>query len=234
MNDRCEERQMTQSKKRLQMAFMVNVLVAAMEIVAVVKGLLTEWKTLQEVFNFYTHDSNFLALAACTVMAVDQSMRLLGEKKEPSRLAMRLKAMATGALTLTFLVVLFVLWPMNGLESGNFWFLDSLNIYHHTLCPLLCICSFIFLEDYTSFGKREALDTMLITLLYGIIMVVLILTGTVTEAPYPFLQVNEQSVGMSILWFVVLMGGSYLISLGLIALNHRAQQGKQSVSAKEK
>ncbi len=222
---------MTRNMKRLQMAFLVNVLVAAMEIVAVVKGMLTEWKTLQEVFNFYTHDSNFFALAACTAMAIDQAMRILGEKKEPSRLAMRLKGIATGALTLTFLVVLFVLWPMNGFQNAKFWFFDSLNIYHHLLCPLLCIFSFLFLEDYTALPKREALGTMLVTLVYGVTMIILILTGKVTEAPYPFLQVDRQPVPVSVMWFVVLMGGAYLIEFVLIALNHKVQNGKKSTSA---
>ena len=64
---------------------------------------------------------------------------------------------------------------------------------------------------------RAAIYAMLPTLLYGTITMLLNILRKL-NGPYPFLHVYEQPVYMSIIWFIAIIGGSYLIALGIRAL----------------
>jgi len=115
-------------------------------------------------------------------------------------------------LTMTFIVTVFVLIPMGAgvkrmLFSGN-------GLYHHLLCPILSVSSYILLEEHTA-GRKSAkggrdggwkniLDPVAVTFVYGIIMILLNAVRRF-DGPYPFFQVHNQSVPATILWIMVLM-----------------------------
>ena len=130
---------------------------------------------------------------------------------------------ATSASTLTFLVVVTVLIPMVG-APVQLLFGGSM-LFHHTLCPLLSMVSFMLFEkEETRNLKYKHLPFALIfTLIYGAIFIVLNVLR-VYDGPYPFLRVYNQPVWMSIIWFVVIIGMAGLISFLLCLANKKIFQ----------
>ena len=114
-------------------------------------------------------------------------------------------------LVMTFFVTTCVLIPMGGkpeklLLSGN-------GLYHHLLCPLLSLASYVFFEEHiTSFWA--VLLPAGITLFYGLTMVALNAKRLV-DGPYPFFRVHQQSVCRTILWMIALMFLASGLSLGI-------------------
>jgi hypothetical protein len=101
-------------------------------------------------------------------------------------------------LTMTFLITLCVLVPMGGgfrklMLSGN-------GLYHHTLCPIISVASYIFWEDHNSVIAAP----VLITFVYGITMINLNYLRKF-DGPYPFFKVHKQSRETTLLWITVLI-----------------------------
>ena len=85
--------------------------------------------------------------------------------------------------------------------------------YHHTLCPILAIISYIFFEN-NKIKKKDIPYTMIFTITYTIILIICNILHII-EGPYPFLLIYKQPVYMSILWILIIDGGAYLLSKGL-------------------
>ena len=158
-------------------------------------------------FQYYTQDSNLLSLiASCFLLYY-----LVKGKKVPRNVTL-LKYMSVVSLSVTFLVVIFILAPM---FSFNYkWLLLAGNmLFYHFLCPVVAFISFVFFEEH-SLEKKDFLVGILFTIIYAIILVVLNALGVV-DGPYPFLKISEQSLLASIFWMICILGGACLIALGL-------------------
>ena len=84
-------------------------------------------------------------------------------------------------------------------------------LYHHTLCPLAAIISFVCLEKY---DNLNALTGVIFTLLYAIVIIPLNILEKVI-GPYPFLMVNTQPVLETVFWIVAIFLITYAIALVL-------------------
>ena len=78
------------------------------------------------------------------------------------------------------------------------------------------IVSYIFFEE----GTKKKNLVFYMTLLYGITLILLNVLKVVV-GPYPFLMVYNQTVWMSILWCVIILGLSETIGLGIHTLNRK-------------
>ena len=74
----------------------------------------------EQMFIFYTEDSNILSACICAMVAVGQLVCIFTVRELP-RWQNTLKYIATCCLTMTFLTVVFVLGPMY--EDGNGWYI---------------------------------------------------------------------------------------------------------------
>ena len=202
------------TKKHEIIALLLNISVAVMEIPAFRLSLLRNGKSL---IQFYTEDSNLLAGISCIVMAVFLIRKISGGAAVPNWAGI-LKYMSVCCLTLTFLVVIFVLGPMTGSSNGflSFLFKNSM-LYQHFLCPIVLFISFMFFENDFALEKRHIKFAMMPTLLYASVILVLNITRSVT-GPYPFLYIYDQPVWASVLWLAVIIGSSFLIALLIIKL----------------
>ncbi len=143
-----------------------------------------KWKILA----FYTQLSNLCALGASIAFVLSEGTWVTV-----------LRYLSVCMLTMTFLVTLFVLVPMGGgfrklMLSGN-------GLYHHTLCPLLSVSSYIFLEPHAGFLILPAV----ITLVYGLFMIWLNWLGRY-DGPYPFFRIRRQGIALTAVWVGVLLG----------------------------
>ena len=160
---------------------------------------------------FYTVLSNLFGALACLLVAVFQ---IVG--KDVPEWAYGVQLSAATCLTVTFLVVLFVLAPGAGEHGYRVMFTKDDMLYHHLLCPILMLVVFILME-HPKLPHCAAVYAMLPTLAYGVITLALNILKKL-YGPYAFLHVYEQPAIVSVGWFLVIIGGSYGIAAGLRAL----------------
>ena len=149
------------------------------------------WKILA----YYTQISNIITLiSSICLLALGSNGFTCG-----------LRYVSTCMLTMTFLITLCVLVPMGGgfhklMLSGN-------GLYHHTLCPVISVTSYIFWEQHNS----VIILPVLITFVYGMTMICLNYLRKF-DGPYPFFRVHKQSREATLMWIAVLVTIITLIS----------------------
>ena len=157
---------------------------------------------------YYTEDSNLLLLISSSIFLAF----LLKSKELPSWFK-PLRFAAIVSTTLTLIIVLTVLSWTTDLGLYHLLFGGSM-LYHHTLCPVLAIISFL-IEKY---DELNVIHGLCFTIIYAIIMIILNVLKIV-EGPYPFLLVYNQPVIHSILWTIVILAITYAIALILKKVN---------------
>lgn len=203
---------MTQ-RNRNNTAFVLNCLIAVCEIYALGYAFFRNGSFDYTAFQFYTNDSNILALVSSLVYLQQSGRR--------GKTAQRMRYASSSCLSLTLIVVLLVLIPSDP-ESAGYLLLDRACFFEHLVVPVLSFVSFVFFEK-NSLMKRDAVRALVPTLSYAAAAVILN-AARIIEGPYPFLRIHDQSPVMSVLWFVVIAGGAYLISLGLLVLSEKVQK----------
>ena len=192
--------------KNRNIQIIINIILIILEIIGFIL-VIQEFglKTLE----YYTEDSNFLLLVSSIIILI----YLLSDRKLPSWLN-GLRYVSIVSTTLTFIVVVTVLsWTTDwGLHYLLF---EGSMLYHHTLCPLMALASFILLEKYDGLNVLHGLT---FTIIYAIIMISLNVLKIV-EGPYPVLLVYNQPVAVSILWTVIIFAATYAIAFILKKVN---------------
>lgn len=157
-----------------------------------------------QAFEMYTIDSNLIAMFFSFAYVICHILK----KKIPTWISYG-KYLAVLHLTVTFLIVITVLGPTMGgykrmLLDGNMW-------VHHFTAPLVLLISYLFLEKDIQQKESFKKEILIPTCIYAIVLILLNLL-CVVEGPYPFLHVYEQPWWMSVLWCILILGGSYLLS----------------------
>ncbi len=192
--------------KNSKLALIFNILLIISELIGFIWSFVKDGVDLI----YYTNLSNLFALIVSVLFVIFY--------KKKSNLIKDLRFMSTSCLTVTFLVVIFILSPMFGFNYKLLMFTNVFFIFH-TLCPLLSIISYILFEE----KSNKLYLGFLFTIAYAIILLILNYFRIVS-GPYPFLLVHKQSIFMSIFWFVLIVGGSYMISILLNYLNTKLKR----------
>lgn len=146
-----------------------------------------DYAASQDIYLFFTNWSNYLAavLSIGTLYCIHKGIR-------SPRILLVLKLAAVMMLTITMVVVAFVLVPYQG------WTIllnPEGSLMAHLINPILAIVDFLYLSDMEAMGKKEAVLSTIPMLLYMVFIVVfLIIAGNDDLAPYPFLRIHSQSV----------------------------------------
>ncbi len=173
------------------------------------------------MFQYYTLCSNLFLLLACAVQAGYEARVLLKKGLFVPSWVRLLKYAAVCTVTLTFTVVIFVLTPMMGGLTRLPWLLTHRSmLYHHTLCPLLGLASFLFVDRAALPDRRASLLALAPTAVYAVVVVTLNFAQMLV-GPYPFLRVYEQPAWASVLWCVVIPGMAWLLAEGVRRLSLR-------------
>lgn len=193
------------TKKRKNIAVIINILIIIFELVG---ALLSFRKNGFKMVMFYTECSNLFAMLSCIFYVI------FSFKKSNNNLPVWIKVlkyMSVCGLTLTFLIVLFVLAPMIGPKGYEIMLFHDSMLYHHFLCPLLLIISFLGFEDRYNYTKNQNIYAVIPTFIYAFVIVLLNILRII-EGPYPFLRVYKQPVYLSFIWMVVILESAYLIA----------------------
>lgn len=203
--------------RKKQLSLISNLLIVGMELGALLLCFIFEWP---RTFKYYTTISNVFAGISCFLLALYQIINYKTGKEIPY-FAIIFKYISACMLSVTFLVVLFVLIPASGDVNEMIRLLFSPKLlFHHTLCPILCIISFVFFENEYKIQKKYILYSLIPTFLYAIIFIFLN-AFNIVNGPYFFLKVNNQPIYMSIIWFFAIMSLAAGISSLLWFLNKR-------------
>ena len=198
---------------------LINFVILVLEIIGLIYGIKNRGLSL---FLYYTQISNILALVSTALLLI-----FIIKGKYPPFLS-ALRYMSATTLAITFLVVLFVLAPMAAVPGGPGFF--SMYIggslpYHHFFCPILIFLSFVLLEPSPDYSRKNCALAVIPTVVYAVVLIVLNLTR-LTVGPYPFLQVYDQPVYVSIIFGVVILSAAYFIGALTLKLATK-KQGKE-------
>ena len=185
-------------KKKMDIYF--NVLIIILEII----GLVISIKALGgKVFQYYTQDSNLFLLLTSIIY-------LITYKNKDRKLISKLKYGATVSVLITFLVVITILKPTMGL-SYHWLLLEDANLFYHTACPILAVITFLFFDKVEVKGFKDNIYALIFTFIYTVIFVILNLLKIV-EGPYSFLLVYKNPIWQTIMWFIIIEGGAFLLA----------------------
>ncbi len=197
--------------KKRSISLLLNILIIILEII----GFAVSYNNMHRIgIEYFTEESNLLALI-CSIIFV---IYLIKNKTIPKWLN-EFKYITNINLAITFLVVLFILIPMDNFSYKKY-LLDGTMKYHHLICPLLSICSFIFFDRLKKYNMKDLFIGLIVTFIYAIVMIILNILGTII-GPYPFLMVKNQSVLMSTIWALTILSFSFLIALLLMKLHSK-------------
>ena len=192
-----------------KLAIVLNILIIVFEITGFTIAFKEEGIG---VFKYYTQDSNLLLLFSSVLYLI-----YIFRNKGIPELVMRLKYTATISVLLTFIVVLVIL-PLNMNVSLLVLLFSKSMLYLHTLCPILGVVSYIFLEKYSYDKNGEVVKSLIFTIIYGVVIILLNILNIV-KGPYPFLMVYNQPVYATIIWIIVILSICYIMSYVLKKLN---------------
>ena len=189
-------------KKKEKILLILKLLIVFLEIVGF---FVTYYFNHKISYEYYTEDSNILALVSSGLYVF-----YIIRKKHIPRWLQLLKYTTTVCLTVTFCVVIFILAPMYHFNYTYLLFYHSL-LYQHLLCPILSIITFLYLDYFEPFNKTDTIISTYATVIYAIVLILLNIIGIV-EGPYPFLMVRNQTILMSTIWLIVILGITYFIA----------------------
>ncbi len=198
------------SKKRI--ALIINIIILTLTLLSFAKTFFLEHSIAVE---YYTNDSNILAL-------ISSLLFIIFYKKEKD-FVKDIRFLATSCLTVTFLVVVFVLCPMYSFNYKLLMFTDIYLVFH-TIVPILSIFSYIVLEN----GSSKKYLCLIFTMIYAIILIILNILNLI-KGPYPFLMVTTQNPLVTILWGIIIIGGSHIIEILVNRLNKKIKKGANKV-----
>lgn len=192
--------------KKRNIQIIINLMLIILEIIGF---MLVIHEFGAKTFEYYTEDSNFLLLISSIIIIP----YLLSDRQLPSWFN-SMRYVSVVSTTLTFIIVVTVLsWTTDwGLHYLLF---EGSMLYHHTLCPLIALSSFIIIEKYDDLNVMHGL---VFTITYALAMIALNVLKIV-EGPYPFLLVHNQPIVVSVLWTVVILAIAYAIALILKKVN---------------
>ena len=200
-------------KKKVELKKNLSIIINMLLIILGIIGFIETIEMLGKFdIKYYTQDSNLLAIFVEMLY-----IYFLVVKEKVPKWVQVLKYIATLSLVITFVVVVLILAPLGNYNYGYFLFY-SLQLYYHTLCPIIAFISFAFIEDY-SFERKHKWYAMLFTLIYAIIAIIFNILG-IMDGPYVFLRVTVNPWYISLMWTAIIFVLVYLLSSFLFCIKN--------------
>lgn len=193
--------------KRFITSVVLNGLIIILGIIGLVLSIIKHGFGLVQ---YYTQLSNIFLLGITCAIFVYQILYLKKGKETP-RILKVLKYSATCMVSITLIVVLFILIPMAGFEYAGYMLFEGTTLFYHTLCPVLAIVTFFVFDDI-ELEKKDKWYAFLPTVIYGIVIVFFNLIKVV-KGPYGFLYIYENPIHITIIWGIIILGFSYLLCI---------------------
>ncbi len=190
---------------RKYISILLNILIVFFEVIALFYNLFINHRLYLQ---YYTELTNIIGLIVSGIYVY----YLINNKKISKKFSV-VKYTSTVCFAITFLVVFLILTPMSNYNLKAM-FIDGVLLFHHLLCPIISIVSFIFFDEIVGLSKKDTIYSLFLTCIYGIIMICLNIFNFVI-GPYPFLKVKNQSILVSLVWLILIFSISYCVAFFL-------------------
>ena len=164
-------------------SIILNSIIVLSTIISVYKGVIygagegQVGDYIHGIFYFipYTTDSNILCALASLVMIIFCILGLKGKKKPIPRWATIFKLAGTVSLSLTFVVVLIFLEPLQVLKGRSLLVMYSYEMFFfHLLNPIIAFYSFTCIEKNNKLDKKDYIYAFLPTIIYSIVYIMMV------------------------------------------------------------
>ena len=123
----------------------------------------------------YTVDSNVLCALSSLVMIIFSIKSLKNDKNIIPKWATQFKLMGAITLSLTFIVVLLFLGPIQVIQGRSYFLMFAGEMmFFHLINPILAICSIIFFEKDNKLDKKDNILAIVPTIIYSIVYVTMV------------------------------------------------------------
>ena len=202
--------------KRQLLALISNIILIILELIGFYLSITKHNKLL---IKYYTQNSNLIALAASLLFVIYGFIAIFNTKANIPKWVKKARYVATCSLSLTLFMVLLTPLPFSNKNFVNVMFKES-ALYHHTLCPLLSIVSFVIFEDYGKKKLGDILSALSFTFIYGFVIVLANILK-ILNGPYPFLFVYSQPAYATFIYIVSILFCAYVIDNLVIFFNNK-------------
>ena len=141
------------NKKKI--ALILNIIILVLELIGFGKSIFVDHNIAIE---YYTNDSNLLALISSLLFIIFY--------KKDKELVKDISFVSTSCLTVTILVVIFVLCPMYKYNYKLLMFTNEFLIFH-TLVPIISIISYVAFEDKSSKNYLGLAFTIIYSIIFS-------------------------------------------------------------------
>jgi len=205
---------------KIIISLIINIILVILAVVGAV-GSIQNHGSFPASIVYYTQDSN-LFLGVTSLLYAIALVRMIRMKSAGIPVWIRrIRYFSICCIAVTLFVVLFILAPMARSLGGLKWilFTDAM-LYQHFLSPVIGIAAFLLLEKEPGLRFRETFYALIPTLVYAAVIYPLNIVGIV-DGPYPFLQVRSMSMGMSVMWFFIVLVLSYALAFLIWLCNRK-------------
>ena len=140
-------------------------------------------------FRFFTVCSNLFSALACFLSV---PFAVEGVRKNEYRIpewCIALHYMGATTVAVTLIFSIFLIAPVKGLEIA----FGGVNFFLHFLCPLMCICAFIFLQSECRMGWRHTLLSLVPFFIYATVYFIeVVVIGAEAGGWDDFYQLNTR------------------------------------------
>lgn len=169
-----------------------------------------EWRSSGAwMLRFYTQSSNVLAMFVCIICAACEVVCLIRGCPLP-RWEQLIRYVSTCCLMVTMIVAACILVPMDRSQSFRGFMLEGGLLYLHTLCPLVMLAGCL-LHGGAPLTAKHAMIAVVPTVVYGIITLVMN-AKRIYSGPYFFFRIYRQPWYETVMWFVIIIGGNFVVS----------------------
>lgn len=161
-------------------------------------------------FRFFTNDGNIFCMIVSLINIIYILLYFIKKKDDYPKWLYLLNLMSSVNGLLIFFTVLLILWP----TMGPSLFVGYIMVVLHVINPILVTISFLF-TMHKHIKKKEGLLGMVPMALYGIPVLILILSKVWTDylIPYPFLKVYDNPW-----WSSLLIISTMFLSCALVGI----------------
>lgn len=206
-----------------QISLSLNLFVFVSGLVAILLQIFNKDENINgiEIFKFFTNDSNIFAIIVSLITSIYLIYSLKNNKDSDSKVIYILNLMSAVSLIIVFFVVVFVLIPSNVIGVKGYSLLME-----HGLIPLIVVLNFLFCYS-NKISKKLSIIGIIPLMVYAVFSLTFCITKVWIDSqiPYPFLNVYNNPIWMSILYTIGIVGGSTLISIGISRLSYKLYLG---------
>lgn len=205
-------------KNRFKISLIVNALIVVMVIFASIMSMANLWPSSSQALDengienlkYYTWQSNLFAGGAAIAFLV---YGILFAKKKVDKIPFTiylLKYIGLVAVLVTFITVAFIFEPILIFNRSSMHMYSNSNLFFHLIVPLVCLLSFIFIEDQPKYKFRFILLTTSSTVIYGLFYLINVLVhlneDLTVDSKYDWYGYASNGIGFYPVSFIVTFG----------------------------